>query len=360
MNFKSSFWGTIITAILMVFQVDCVANPKGTVNILTWYEYLRSPEITSAIKDQCGVEIFYDEYYSISECLSRVTAIRDFYHYDIVIFPSDIYELIKEKVKIKNSDLNKVVKEYSNNIKDHYLLQGYPSNIVYFTLTLYGFIWNPGVLTLSNSDSIASMFKKSKDNIVILLNSLIGVWNLIDINRRLPRELLAQAFEKIIQSADIYTTNGYNKLYDRDRFAFAFQRSGDIVFTIKASKNKNLSFLAHPDYSYLSPDLMAELNSRPETRCAARVLTRKKTLDIIQEKTYYLSPYGTYKSVNDPVFRRVYSCLFDNADKVRWLDSFFAKNASEYKELRNMWDKIHLLPSMLKNQSIVLRRESDG
>ncbi|CAL7964073.1 conserved hypothetical protein [Gammaproteobacteria bacterium] len=359
MGFKG-FLGAIITVILMVFHVDCIANPKGTVNILTWYAYLRSPEIISAVKDQCGVEIFYDEYYSVSECLSRITTIRDFYYYDIVIFPSDIYELIKEKLNIKNSDLNKVVKDYSSRIKNHYLLHSYPSNVVYFTLTLYGFIWNPAVITLSTSDSVSSMFEKAKDNIVILVNSFTGVWNLIDVNQKLPCDLLALAFGKIIQSADIYITNGYNKLYDKDRFAFAFQRSGEAVFTIKASKNKSLSFLVHPDYSYISPDLMAELNSRSETRCVARVLAHKKVLDIIQKKTYYLSPYGTYKSVNDPVFQRVYKWLFDNADKVRWLDSFFAKNASEYNELRNMWDKIHLLPRVLKNQSIVLRHESDS
>jgi spermidine/putrescine-binding protein len=359
-NFRKWFLCVISSIILMTFQVVCNAssdNSKGVVNILSWFNYLNSPEIVSMIKDKCDVKISYDEYYSSSECFKRLSNIEGFYYYDIIIFPNDIYELIKTSIKMENSDLNNVVKDYSSSIKSHYLLRGYPSNVVYFALSLSGFIWNPAIIELRATDSMTSMFKKANDNIVIIINSYIGLWSLIN-NKNVSDRLFVERFRKTIQDADIYITNGYNKLYSRDNFVFAFQRSGDAIFAMKATKNKTLAFLWHPKYSYVVPDLMAELNARSETRCVARVLASKEALDVIQKKTYYLSPYGTHESVNDSVFQNVYKQLFDNAYKVLWLDPFFVKGAKWYFELHTIWEKIHMLPQVAKNKSLVLRSRS--
>src|SRR3990170_1517812 len=150
-NLKKSFRYFIISLILTAYQVPCDAA-KGTVNILTRQGYLKSPEIASAIRNECGVEISYDEYDSGLECYKKFsTAAENFYYYDIIIFPALVYELIKQKTAIKNSDLNKVVKEYSHDVKSHYLLQNYPSSVVYFTLPFFGFVWNPKVIELSTN-----------------------------------------------------------------------------------------------------------------------------------------------------------------------------------------------------------------
>lgn len=360
MNFKKYFLNIIVTITLIIFQITCDASPKGAVNILVRGDYLRSPEIASEIEDQCGVKISYDRYYSAAECLSRASTGVGFFNYDIMIFPSDIYELIKGKIEIKNSNLNKMANGYSSRIKEHYLAHNYLNNVVYFMLSLSGFVWNSAIVEFSTSDSVFSMFEKAKNNIVIMMDSCPGMRNLIDNKRRLSGgDRIAEVFGKIIGSAEIYITNEYNKLYDRNEFAFAFQRSGDAIHIIKASKNKGLNFLEHPSYSYVTPDLLAELNARSETRCAARVLASKKILDIVQAKTYYLSPYGTYKLVNDPLFLGIYASLFDDGHKIRWSDSLFIRGTKDYTELLNMCGRIYLLPQVQKNHSLVLRCKSD-
>lgn len=358
MSFKKNFICIIIFMLLMAVRADCDASPpKRMVNILTWYNYLKSPRIASVVKDQCGVEISYDEYYSSNDCLERISTIRDFYDYDIIIFPSDIYEFIKKKIERKNSDLSQVVKDYGMLAKNHYLSHGYPDNVVYFTLSLSGFVWNSTIVKLSANDSISSVFEKAKNNIVIVINSPIEVWNLINNSQKLSRDMFVSAFEKTIQDADVYITNEYSKLYDKDSFAFAFQRSSDAIFAMKASKNKALKFFVHPGFSYISFDMMAELNADPETRCVAKALASKKILDIVQKETYCLSPYETYKMIDDSIFQSAYKQLFNNAYNARWIDLFSIKNAKEYNKLRAMWSEIHMLPQVMKNHMLVLKRK---
>ena len=330
----------------MVLQVPCYATPKGTVNILTWHGYLRSPEIASIVKNKCGVKIYYDEYYNTIECLQRVSKIGagNIYQYDIAIIPSDIYEFSKERIRVKNSNLNKIISEYDNNIKNHYLLRAYPNNVVYFMLSLSGFIWNPTVVKLKSNDDVSSLFKKAKNNPVIIMDSPVAVGDLIDNDRRLPYTALVQAFNKVTKNMNLYILSGYgySELYDKPEFAFAFQRSGTAISAMKASKNKHLRFFMHPKYSYVTPDLMAELNARPETQCAAKVLASKEILDIVQKNTHYLSPYRTHKSINDHVFLDVYKSLFDNIRKVRWLDSILA---NDINALEGVWIKIRSYPN---------------
>ncbi|EKE01608.1 MAG: hypothetical protein ACD_21C00090G0014 [uncultured bacterium] len=356
-NLKKYFWRIAIFVALIMFQTVCNANTKRAVNILTWYDYLRDPEISLIIKDKCGVEISYDEYFHSSECLGRIFSTRVNYNYDIAIFPGYLYYLIKKEMKVKHSTLNEVAKEYSTTIKEHYLSNGYPSNVAYFTIAVSGFVWNTNIIHLSKDDTIYSMLKKAKNNIVILMNAISGIWGLFDDSKSLSGELIAEKFKNAIQGADIYITNGYNVLYNKDNFAFAFQWSGDAICAINASKSKKLDFLEHSKYSNVTIDLLAELNDKKDTQCVAKVLASKKVLDIVQKKTFYLSPYSTYKSIDDPVFQSAYRPLFDGAHKKLWRR--YVVDLKWEKELRSMWYTIHMLPQVIKNHSLVLRHKSD-
>jgi hypothetical protein len=358
MNFKKMIL-CVALFLTTMFQMVFAASPKGTVNVLTWWDYLNSPEITTIIKKKCNVTLYHDEYYCNSEFLTRFSSNKSFY--DIIIFPRTVYELIKEKIAIKNSTLSKVTKKYNNCVREHYLSYNYPNNIVFFVLSFTGFIWNPATINLSASDSSFSMFNKAKDGIVVIANDPVGVENLT--NRQMLHNLFIEkaknnreaslkenSFKQIVQDTTIYITNGYNKLYDNDKFAFAFQRSGEAVFAIKTSK-KTLNFLMHPNYSYVSPDLLAELNTRPETQCVAKTLASKEVSDIMQKKSYYLSPYGTYKLVDDNIFQKVYKQLH-NICEARWLESI---STSKYVNLLKKWDDIAILPQILKGDTTFAR-----
>lgn len=337
----------------MVLPLICKASsPKGTVNILARYNYFDSSEINSLIKNKCNVVVSYDSYYSTAESLRRISTTEELYHYDIAIFPSEIYEIIKKKIALKNSDLNKVIKNYHDDFKKNYLTSGYTNNVVYFVLSIAGFIWDPLKIDLSINDCIESMFEKAKDNRVVLIEGYNGVKNLIDNEQKLSGQALTNRFKEVIQDANVYITNGYNKIYSKDNFAFAFQRSGEAVFIIKHVKNKALSFIVHPKYSYVLPDVLAELNDRLETHCVARVLASKEALDIIQKETYYLSPYGTYKANKDPLFQSVYAQFLKNKHNIRWLKPI---SMVKHSELYDVWDKIHTLPQIMKNNTLVLK-----
>jgi len=319
---------------------------------------LASPKIAKIISDECGVKISYDEYHSSKECLK---ATHDINYYDIVIFPNDIYELITGKVRRKDSTLSRAVNGYSDWIKRHYLAYNYPSNIVYFSLSLSGFVWNPSNFRLAAQDSIWTMFEKAKNKVVILDNNQVGVWYLLDNTQKLPIGSLADVFEKHIVDVDIYVASGYNRLYDKDNFAFSYQRSGEalsIIKMVKNNKSKELAFFIHPKYSYVLPDMLAELNSRTETVCVAKVLASKRVLDIVQKETFYLSPYETLKSlVREPMLQNVYSQVFSRAPKMPWLDPFFGKSLKKYGALQNLWHKIHSIPQVMQNHTVVLKRK---
>ena len=346
-NLKKIFLCVII--LLIFSQISAAANKKNAVNVLTWWNYLNYPEVSEVVKKECGVDLHYDEYFSISEFLRRFNAHKD--SYDVIIFSNTIYKLLEDKIKRKDSDLYKVSDQYDRCVKNHYLSNKYAANVVVFVLSFPGFLWNPKVMDLSKDDTIFSIFKKAKDNVVVLIDDPVEVWALI--NQKVNQEVLRNNFpslkkyseavplgslKKLIQSAVIYVADGYNKLYDKDNFAVAFQWSGEVVYILKKMK-KELKFILPPTLSYISSDMLAELNTRPATRCVAKTLASKKVLDIIQEKTYYLSPYGTYKSVTDPAFRYVYDQLDRNMCKLKWLESI---SPDGYKGLVHEWREIQL------------------
>jgi len=336
----------VVALLLMICQLAYAASPaKEKVNILTWYGYLRSPEIASAIKNECGVEISYDEYHFTNECLWRFnSSVGGFHTYDVIIFPSELYEVFKKSIEIKNSNLSQAAKDYGDHVKKHYLSQDYTNNVVYFTLPFTGFIYDPKNIKISATDTIDMMFAKAKSNLVVLYCSYPAIRMLFDNDKKLPLSLFVKHFRETMQGAYIYTLNGHIELYDNDRFAFAYQRSGEAISAIKFSKNRSLSFFVHPKHSYIIPDLLAELNTKPKTQCVARVLASKKVSNIVQKEMYYLSPYEKRASLNDLVFQSVYKPLFDNANKIQWSDLSFVASASEYSEVRKVLHKILLLP----------------
>lgn len=334
----------------MLFQV-AKARETGVVNIITWFDSLRSPKIAALIKKECGVEISYDEYYFANESIWRFTKPAELYDYDIAILPSETYEVIKDKIRLKKVDLYLVSQEYEQNIKKHYLAKKYPSNVVYFTISVTGFVWNPSVISLASSDSLFEMFTKAGKNIVVMVNSCPRL-------KHLTGETTAgyaKEFGRVIQDAQLYITNGYNDLYNRHNFAFAYQFSGHAITSLKQATNKSLAFFVHPKYSHFSANLMAALNTRPETICVAKVLASKQALDIVQSKTYFLSPYGTYCSVNDKIFQNVYTDLFKNNYKIKWSDLFIEEDPMKYGFVANSCNDIFLLPHVREQNTLVLK-----
>jgi len=347
----------LYVVIILILQSTVNASPKNTVNILTRYNYLRSPKISEIIKNRCGVEISYDEYYTRGECTKVILQSSGLDYYDIAIIPQGVHDVFDSSIKTQKSNIGKAAVGYSEPVRKQYFSRHYPNNVAYFTLYIQGFIWNPNTLNISKTESILSMFTKAKNNIVIIESSHPAVFNLIDGGYDLSPDLQVNLFRNIIQDADVFITSGYNKLYEKNHFAFAFQNSGDAISIIKKTENKKLKFFIHPKYSYVSTDILIALNSRRETHCVAQALVSKEILKIVQQETFCLSPYETYKSMDDQIFQETYKKIFDETFKKKWFNVFFDNNVEKHNKLHNLWHKIHSLPQIMKNHSLILEKD---
>lgn len=293
-------------------------SSRPTVNILTWWGYLDSPEVVNSIEKDCNVNISYDEYYSNSEFMSR----KNLVNYDILIFSNPIYNVIKDDIKMNHSDLWKESASYNPVIKKHYLESHFPPNVVYFMHALTGFLWNPDVINIVENDSVFDIFKKAGSNIVVMMDDPLEEAKLLNLNfhqnqQNSPNELNEKNFRALTQNAKVYITNNYNQISQKPNFAFAFTWSGEALMNMKTN-NKKLNFFIHPKFSYTTSDLLAQLNDSQAAACVAKELTSKKMMVILQNNQYYFSSYGDYSKSADPEYIELYKSYLKNLGKISW------------------------------------------
>lgn len=329
---------------------DLNKNADKSVNILTWWGYLDYPEINSIIEKQCHVKVSFDEYYSNTEFLRRWKNQKQ--NYDIVIFSDTIYDVIKNEVAVKNSPLWKQSLNYNPIVKKQYDQHHFPSNVTFFAHALTGFLWNPHVIDLTSNDSVYTMFKKAKNKLVVIIDDPVEARKLISLGyyealygdekyRNFKDDLVPLTkgnFKKLVQDSSVYITNNYNRIYGSQSFAFSFTWSGEAVVDLKGSK-ENYQFLVHPKLSYVSSDLLANLNNRPEVVCAAKTLTSLKVMSLLQNDDYYFSPYVNDSEVTDPFFKNIYSQFKKELPRLSWIKSV---PRSEFEALGRTWDVIKL------------------
>lgn len=313
-----------------------------TVNILTWWGYLDSPKLITSIENKCRIKISVDEYYSNEEFTRRLRSNPA--SYDIAIFSEKIYAAVKTTIpNFPNNRLWDGSKNYNKIIKTHYNKLKYPHNVVYFSHSLNGFLWNPNVITLSEKDSIFSIFQKAKNLKIALIDDPLEEQELIysalneqrTINK-LSYKLTLENFHKVIQHAEVYITNNYSRIYEDINFAFAFTWSGEAISNLHSS-NKKYNFFVHPNLSYISTDLLAVLSSNKNTSCVADILTSKETSNQLQNKNFYFSPYADDSKVSDPELKKAYKIFKNFLPHHQWNG---IDNGNEFEEINYLWQKI--------------------
>lgn len=336
--------GSVLLLLLNVMPVYAENSPNY-VNILTWWGYLEHPEIVKSAEKACGAKIIFDVYYSNDEFLRRWREQKK--SYDIIVFSNTIYNLIKDEIpKINNSHLWQQSKDYNVIIKNKYISRKFPKNVVFFMHCLTGFLYNTKVITISRNDSILTIFKKANHKIVILINDPYEAKKLLDLSFNKKSSFLnVKYFSKLSKYADIYISNGLNNIYKSPNFSFAFIWSGEVIKQVKAS-NLSLKFLIHPQLSYVSSDLLAQINDNRGATCIANYLTDKKNISIIENKSYYFSSYTDINKIDDDYFKIIYKMFITTLPKLKWIDSV---NSNEFDQLNNSWELIKL--NLLKNNS---------
>lgn len=330
---KNRKFDKVIATVICLF-ICCsyvhAENKKEVINILTWWEYLDDKIVDTAEK-KCNVKISYDEYYNNDEFIRRWSAGKE--DYQVIIFSQTIYNIVKDKLpRIKNSKLNNNIKYYNPVIRNHYLQKNYPENVAYFTHSLTGFLWNPENIYISSNDSIDSIFKKAKNNNVVIIDDpeefkkLIGV-NLASNRSKFPQNnaLTIESFKKITNNSNVYITNNYYNIYLQPRFAFSFSWSGEALLALMNS-GRDYQFLIHPKLSYISTDLISQTFNSTGSQCVASYLSSKEIMEVLQEKNFYFSPYANYSKNKNIKFKKIYKEFASNLKNLSWIDASDQKN----------------------------------
>ena len=349
-NFKLNLKCIILIYVFLIALTssNSYASQDGSVNVITWWGYLDSPAVAQEVKDKCSVNLSHDTYYTNNEFLRRVSTNKT--RYDIIIFSQTIYDLVKNQIPKNNVNLTAISEKFNPIIRSQYRHGNFPHNVIYFMHSLSGFLWNPKVINLSSQDTVEDIFKKADKNIIVMIDDPVEIWNIINKtygskdntgfkNYNDTVQLNSANFKRLIQNTTVYMANNYNQTYDQKNFAFAFGWSGDAIVYMKQAK-KPFRFLIHPKLSYISSDLMAVINDDPQTICVAKVLMSKKVLDIVENNTYYFSPYGDYQAVKLPVYQSVYQEVFKKLPSIQWLEA--PLSSADFEKMTNAWNEIQL------------------
>lgn len=339
--YKSLFLLILVASSSCLFAQEKNAIP--TINILTWWGYLKHPEIIKAAEKECRVNISFDEYYSNDEFLRRWGEHKEFYN--IIIFSDPIYNVIKDRLpKIMHNDLFKQSLTYNSVIKKHYQEKKYPHNVVYFFQALTGFVWNPANITLNNTDTVTSIFNKAGKKYVVIIDDPVEAWKLIEAHLKEHsktvsfNDLTIENFKKTIQHTHAYIANNYSQIYKNPGFAFSFNWSGVSIIDITKS-NKDYPFLIHPKFSSVTSDLLAQTSNDKKSYCVAKFLTSQKTLAFLQNKNFYFSPYTQYANIENKIFKRIYKNYTALLPSLSWADSI---KKNDFEKLNESWQIIKI------------------
>lgn len=316
--------------------VSSVAVAMPTVNVLSWFGYLRSPQINKLVQDHCQVTLSVDEYYSNDEFLRRWKSDKN--NYDLIVFANLLYKTIEDEISLTHSDLSKFSQDYHPVIKQHYRDGHYANNVVYFSHSIMGFLWNPSLMHLSEQDDMHSVFTKAKNNRVVLIDDPTEVRNMIRLGDNKQVQLNLKNLKAMLQSAQVTLANDYNKIYESPNFAFSYTWSGDAVLDIQKS-GKPYQFLIHPKTSFICTDLLAQTKDNAEASCVAKVLSSKAAMNILQNANYYFSPYGDYSDIGSLMFKKIYQDVFNQISQFSWIQSV---TEPELKKLEQAWKVLKL------------------
>ncbi len=317
-------------------------HQKPVVNILTWWGYLNNKDIIRNAEKVCNVKISYDEYFSNDAFLRRWRSQKDLY--DIIIFSKTIYNILENDVKNvnKSSSLWKQSSQYHPVIKKNYLNSQFPPNVVYFFHSLTGFLYNPNVISISGQDSISAIFQKSNDNLVVIVDDPLESRKLI--NSENDDSMFAENFRKISQQAKVYIGNGSINIYKSPKFSFAYIWSGEALQKISGDM-KEYKFLIHPDFSYLSSDLLAQISQKKESECVSNYLTSKPIVSKMQNENFYFTSYTDSNGITDPNFAKAYQQFISMLPTIKWVETVFSK---DFNSISLEWELIKL--EMLKKR----------
>lgn len=335
--------------ITTIFSSSYASNDNNDyVNILSWWGYIdtSSPEIKK-INETCNVKVSSDNYYSNNEFTNIIST--DISNYDIVIFSETILDSVKDKVTNKNGELYLLSENYDPIFKKHYKDNNLPKNIAFFSIALSGFLYNPDLISIYDGESIEDIFLKGKDNLIFIIDDAVeanyltkklekntNVENKENFIGTSSQQQSWKNFQKILNGKNVFITNRADSIIKKNNFAFGYMWSGDAIQEIEYINDK-LKFYVHPDLSYLSLDLIADISASQKSKCVSKMLGSEEYLNSLQEKTFYFTPYSNKNSKSNSILERIYNNSYKKISTLPWIEPV---TSDELKAINEDWDYI--------------------
>jgi len=316
---------------------------KQQVNILTWWGYLdwAKPELKS-ISKQCHANISFDNYYSYNEFLNRLNNQSN--RYDILIFSDTVSKRFMNRINLPDSRLYQVTRHYMPATKKHYDQMHYPHNVVYFQHAVMALISNPKLIHINQDSNLFSIFNQAGKHIVVMVDDPVEANMILTMGMTKHYKVTSKLFplsinnfKALMQQSRLIITNTPWHIIRLPDFAVAFQWSGDAIEMVE--HNPNLKLFIDPKTSYITSDLLAELNTTASTNCVARALSSKAFLEKVEKHTYYISPYGTYSHSNNALFRKTYHQIMAAFPTLPWIRSV---SSQKLNQITQIWALIKL------------------
>lgn len=182
---------------------------------------------------------------------------------------------------------------------------------------------------------------QSKNNLVILIDDPLIFQTLQTFGFHIKQPVSLESFSRITKNAQVFFAIDDAKIYAQNNFYLSYNWSGKAISDI-LNANKNFKFLVRPDISYISSDLLAQLNNKPGVACVAEYLTSKEFLTRLQNETYYFSPYGDVTQIKNPTYKNIYLTYLKDLPQLRWITPLSGEQISE---LTQTWKMIRLANS---------------
>jgi hypothetical protein len=326
------------------------ALAKNNVNILTWWGYIAkdSPAFKN-IEKECNTAISIDEFYSSAEFLKRLSAGQSSQApYDIAIFSDTMREASAALInRNKNLKIAVDTSNYVAPIKNYFQSQNFARNTAIFQISLTGFLWNKKNISLSSSDTLGTVFTRTQDGLVVLVDDHVEISTLLrawecssrkDKCQNLAGEFFPseQQLRTLLGNSKLLITSDLGKIDAHPKFALAYTWSGDAI--ARAGDNINLEFLLHPSLSHTSMDLVSLLGKSKEAACVSKHLASQNFLTATAQNTLYFSPYGPVPSKNEK-FNTLQRDFFESFSKLKRIHRV---TLSESAKINEKWQVFKL------------------
>ncbi len=324
-----------IGALIFIASFSAFSNQK-IITALSWWNYLDKTWVKEAVMKDCKVKLAVQSYKDANE-FNRSFELKD---YDIAIFEStqlDSIENSEEASKI--STLYKLSSNYFPALKQIFNDHIKVNNLAFFYISNTVFLYNPKNIALNSNDTITSIINKlnanKKNDAFILLDDPITINQIIKSEKN--DTMNTQSFKKIFNYNNLVISNDYNNY---EQLGVFITWSGEANYhKKKAEKNGvELKIITIPSYSYITADIIAQLNSSKQASCVASLIASKDFMERLQSETYYYSPYMTFSNIQDSTYKEMYHQFFDMMQnkKLKWL----LPTKDELSTIQSSWEQI--------------------